>query len=126
MGSQSGMGAVAAIITIDCIPYQKLAFDMVFGISISGDSKISNIARALEEACDLRHTVKHLYNRLSILLTIQKSLRRRHLPNTIMILRKKQPSFCVSVVDVVDRMGVPSELKRESILTCMIDLHGNW
>ena len=65
MGSQSGMGAVATIIAIDCIPYHKLAFDMVFGISISGDSKISNIARALEEACDLRHTVKHLYNRLN-------------------------------------------------------------
>ena len=46
-------------------PDQKLAFDMVFGISKSGDSKISNIARALEEPCDLRHTLKRLYNRLN-------------------------------------------------------------
>ena len=46
-------------------PDLKLAFDMVFGISKSGDSKISNIARALEEPCDLRHTVKRLYNRLN-------------------------------------------------------------
>ena len=46
-------------------PDQKLAFDMVFGISKSGDSKISNIARALEEPCELRHTVKRLYNRLN-------------------------------------------------------------
>lgn len=44
---------------------QKLAFEMVFGISKSGNSKISNIARALEEPCDLRHTVKRLYNRLN-------------------------------------------------------------
>ena len=46
-------------------PDFKLAFDMVFGISKSGDSKISNIARALEESCDLRHTVKRLYNHIN-------------------------------------------------------------
>ena len=46
-------------------PDLKLVFEMVFGISKSGDSKVSNIARALEEPCDLRHTVKRLYNRLN-------------------------------------------------------------
>jgi hypothetical protein len=46
-------------------PDLKLVFDMVFGISKSGDSKISNIARALDESCDLRHTVKRLYTNLN-------------------------------------------------------------
>ena len=46
-------------------PDLKLVFDMVFGISKSGDSKISNIARALDESCDLCHTVKRLYTYLN-------------------------------------------------------------
>ena len=46
-------------------PDFKLVFDMVFGISKSGDCKISNIARALEEPGELRHTVKRLYTNLN-------------------------------------------------------------
>jgi len=46
-------------------PQARLFFDMIFGISKSGDSKVSNIARALDEKQDLCHTVKRLYNQLN-------------------------------------------------------------
>jgi hypothetical protein len=43
----------------------RLFFDMIFGICKSGDSRISNIARALDESQNLCHTVKRLYNQLN-------------------------------------------------------------
>lgn len=43
---------------------QKAIYDLSFGILKSGDVKVTNIARALDEPCDLKHTVKRLNDRL--------------------------------------------------------------
>ncbi len=45
--------------------HERFAFDMAFGIAKSGDSKVSNVGRALEEKQDLSSTVKRLYNNLN-------------------------------------------------------------
>ena len=44
---------------------ERFLFEMIFGICKSGDVKISNIGRALNEKCRLAHTIKRLYNRLN-------------------------------------------------------------
>lgn len=46
-------------------PQQRFAFDMLFGITKSTDSKITCIGRALNEQQDLCYTVKRLYNNLN-------------------------------------------------------------
>jgi uncharacterized protein YifE (UPF0438 family) len=43
----------------------RFLFDMIFGIVKSGDCKISNIGRALNEKKDLCHTIKRLYNNVN-------------------------------------------------------------
>lgn len=43
----------------------RFVFDMIFGIIKSGDCKISNIGRALNEEKELRHTIKRLYNNIN-------------------------------------------------------------
>ncbi len=43
---------------------QNAVFELSFGILKSGDVKVTNIARALEEPCNLKHTVKRLNERL--------------------------------------------------------------
>lgn len=44
---------------------ERFIYEMVFGMCKSGDIKISNIARSLEEKGPLRYTLKRLYNRLN-------------------------------------------------------------
>lgn len=46
-------------------PGRKFVFDMLFGVLKGSDSKITNVGRALHERCDLKHTIKRLYNHLS-------------------------------------------------------------
>lgn len=44
---------------------ERFIYEMVFGMCKSGDIKISNIARSLDEKGPLRYTLKRLYNRLN-------------------------------------------------------------
>ena len=46
-------------------PKQRFIYDMVFGITKSGDCKVSSIGRALDEQQELCHTIKRWYNNIN-------------------------------------------------------------